>query len=485
MAIKMVRTDELPINILNPRYVPQESEIKEMNLIISNGSIEALIEDIAKYGPDPTENLLVSIDSEGNYIVEEGNRRLTAIKILNDPEVVPQIIAKRAEFLKKVKQIIESTNFKKIDEIQCAVEEDADKVKHFVKLKHTGQNGGAGRMGWDTESKTRFDTDNLFRQYLLDTISSILPGKTEKFNFTTIERIISDPDMRKAFSLKLDRKVPSIEFTTERGKELFEHVIKGLSEGTYKVNHFHSKEDRLRFIKFLDELYPIEIEEDSEIDDGSQDSIDEPIEPITDDSSVNINKGPEGEKSNPFKPAPPPPPKLDDSGNGEEPKKRRKVLRRQPVPKSRKYPFQGINYRGDIPGIRSALHELHSIPNIYDFPLAATTLFRTLFECTVQEYIEKNSIEIHVRNGTIKDLSIDSLLTTCCNPSNNNFRNLRNHDNVVARIINEANGKRDQDELNVVTHGIYRIASKHALEDMERRWFEAIKIMIDEISDGS
>lgn len=477
MHFKMLEIKDLLVNILNPRYMPQDSEIKEMNLIVENGNIEKLMKDIAKHGMDPSENLLVMKTKEGKYEVEEGNRRVTALKLLNHPELAPQIITSRANFIERVNKIRAENNYKPIREIQCVIMDDEEKMRHFITLKHTGANGGAGRISWDTESQTRYSKADVFRNYLLKLVSEIVPEKTEGYNFTTIERILGDPDMREFFSIELNKKIPILRFTKEEGRRNFEFVIRGLSKGRFNVKDFHSKSDRLKFIKFFpenelkdnqeasetgnedDEAQNLIILETPNENKGFKDTSTSEVIPDTSIAQVQTN-----ELQNP----------IPTSSRGN---------RRQTGPKLRKYPFEGVNYKGNNPGISYSLHELHNIPEVYNYPLAATTLFRTFFECTIQEFIDKSGIQISIKNNkSIKDLSIDSLLQTCCNNGNSNLQKIKNFDSTLGRILVEANGKRDQDELNVVIHGNHRVPSKSALIDMERRWYAAIKIMIETIS---
>jgi len=521
MAIKMIKIKDLPVNILNPRYVPQESEIDEIKMIIKNGNIEKLMKDIAIYGVDPSENLLVSMDDDGGYIVEEGNRRLTAIKLLNAPELVPDFIEDRLGYINKYNKIIIKYSYRKINEIQCAVVEDEEKLKHFVRLKHTGENGGAGRVGWKTSSKIRFNTDNVFRRYLLDLIQSIVPSGNENYNITTVERIIGDPQMRFFFSIEIDKKLPEIIFKTEEGEEYFNYVIRALSHGLFNVSDLKRKEDRAKFIQKIKEkgipktegtgIEGTETEGTVAEGTGTKGTGTEGTgtegtgaEGTGTEGTGTEGTGAEGTGTEGTGTEGTGAEGAGTEGTGtegtgaegsgtertEESETERaefeggsKRTKRQSEPKGRKYPFQGVNYNGAIPGIASALFELHNIPNIYDYPLTTTTLFRTLFECSIQEYIQKSQVDIKVRdNKNIKDLSIDSLLQTLCNNGNGNFRNLQIQNQLISRILNEANSKKDQDELNVVTHGNYRVASKGALIDIERRWYEIIRIMIEYIS---
>ena len=171
-----------------------------------------------------------------------------------------------------------------------------------------------------------------------------------------------------------------------------------------------------------------------------------------------------------------------EKSNGEKTGGKRSNIHRQSKPKNRDYPFKGIKYTGDVIGISRSLFELHRI-DVSTFSLSSTVLIRTLLECTIQEYILKKQINIMVKNRTaIKELSIDSLLKTCTNDGNGNYKELQKADRLVARIINEANNKRDSDELNIVAHGNYREPSPDVLWEIERRWFSALQIMIEEIS---
>ncbi|WP_109240474.1 ParB/Srx family N-terminal domain-containing protein [Klebsiella michiganensis] len=105
-----------------------------------------LAEHIALYGLDPTELQLVTPDHEGNYIVLEGNRRLTALKLLQRPDLCTQEKYYR-DFLAAHNEIVR--NFP--NEIECSVVATREDGDVWIELKHTGQNGGAGRVPWDSD----------------------------------------------------------------------------------------------------------------------------------------------------------------------------------------------------------------------------------------------------------------------------------------------------------------------------------------------
>ncbi|QDQ03186.1 hypothetical protein FOH38_23610 [Lysinibacillus fusiformis] len=493
MKTKTIRIDDIHINLLNPRYIEQESEEHEKEQIIKNGDIEKLMKDIAQFGLDPSENLLLTFDTTLNkYIVHEGNRRITALKLLKDPNLVPIFMNNRDLYISKIEDIKTSTEYKPIVNVSAVVMENFELMNHFIELKHTKNNGGAGRLDWKPEDQARFNkVKDPFKNNLLNVLTKILPDKTNDFNFTTIERIISDPDMRNALALNIEKSNGQITFNTTQGYKRFEYIVTGLANKEFNVKDFYYKNDRLNFIETyfketkitnsekqldMDEqiIFPVEEIAASEATQhdivlNSQTIENGGIDNITTLSQASFNQ-------NIAVPV--------HTSNGNEdttlpyvPVKRN---RKQPEPKKRPYFFHGINYKGDLYGIKHSLYEIHHL-DAQQFPFSTTMLFRTLFECVIQQFILKNNLEIKTKTP-IYDLSISSLLKACTDNSSGNFKIIEKHHKQVARILNEAHALKDHDELNIVTHGNQRRPSYSKLEDIERRWYEAIKIMIEQIS---
>jgi len=486
--VEAIEVHKINVNILNPRYEPQESEIEEMNLIIKNGKLLELMTDIASYGLDPSENLIVSYNKEqDSYVCEEGNRRITAIKILNNPEITPEFVDNRDTFINKVKELKSKYNFNYIDKVNCVDISNKEIMKHFIELKHTGENDGAGRMSWDTESQYRYNSDP-FKSYLIQYLKNMFPDNKGSFNLSTIDqRIISDPDMRQSMEMSIERNPPTIKFASKKGYDRFYFIVEGLIQQKFSVKHFYYKEDRIQFIKkFFDNssvLSDDSITPDTIIDDSitSDTNIDEKqnnlINNDNDKSEIITNKDNGNQLELPKKNNPD-----NNQNNVQNTNKRNKYIRRQIQPSKRDYPFKGIIYNGPHLGISNALFELQNI-NIDKFPLATTILIRTLLECTIQEYILKKRINIKIKqNIPIKLYSIDGLLKVCTNNGNGNYKELEKSNKIVARIILEAHQKKDADELNLVAHGNFREPSIIAIWEIERRWYSAIDIMIQEIS---
>jgi hypothetical protein len=469
---KEIDVNLLQINMLNPRFEPQNDELTEMQLLINEGKLLALIKDIAQYGIDPSDIPIVTFDSEKKlYIAEEGNRRILAIKILNDPEIIPVSLKNRKSFIESVNNVKKEFSIDKINSITCVLINNEKVRRHFIELKHTGENEGAGRINWDTESKYRFDS-NPFKSYLIDILTEMFPDNKEPFNLSTIDqRILTDPDMRSAMGMTVDRHIPSISFSSEEGLNRFRFIVQGLISKKFNVGDFYYKQNRIDFInKYFNDTKSSD-DMDISIENDQPEEFEETNEPSV---IIEVSKTSEIKTKTT---------KYDSDPNDSNDEESTKLnTKKQASPTSRNYPFQGINYNGSHSGIARSLYELHRI-SIKSFSLASTMLMRTFLECTLQEYILCKNLNLKIPdNQNIKSLSIQNLLNVCVNRGNQNFKLLKDSNSVVARIIDEANSKRDYDELNIVTHGNYREPSEYALWDIERRWYSAVEIMIREIS---
>ena len=91
--IDFLNIEDLIYDPKNPRLpsslVKGDNEKDVINWMLSDAAILELMGSIGEKGFFPAEPLLVvkSAEKEGKYIVVEGNRRLTAAKLLKHPEL--------------------------------------------------------------------------------------------------------------------------------------------------------------------------------------------------------------------------------------------------------------------------------------------------------------------------------------------------------------------------------------------------------------
>ncbi len=115
----------------------------------------ALASDIVEHGISPSDLLIVTgSKSPGRYRVLEGNRRLTALKALENPEWLDGHVP--VGVLKQMRRLAKAYADDPIEDVLCAVVKDRDEAYHWIELKHTGENAGAGLVPWGADESARF-----------------------------------------------------------------------------------------------------------------------------------------------------------------------------------------------------------------------------------------------------------------------------------------------------------------------------------------
>lgn len=223
-----------------------------------------LAEDISEYGLDPTELQLVTPSGDGSYIVLEGNRRLTALKLLQNPDLCPE--AKLVSSFSKAKRSM-TEPFPK--EIECSVVSSREEGDRWIEIKHTGENNGIGRVRWDSdirdERRARHTgVESIGRQIrkLIRNNSSFFESNTvegiSKIPVTTLTRLFSSAPAQDLFFLKIENKALKPNADLKYIAPSVDFAISLFIDHNYNVNDIKSDSDRKRFLsKIPQEITPV------------------------------------------------------------------------------------------------------------------------------------------------------------------------------------------------------------------------------------
>lgn len=157
---ELIDIKELSLDLKNPRTIPQPSEGKaiETMISISPERFSAVMESILDDGYLTTENIIV-LEDDGKYTVKEGNRRIAILKIIHGildknayaipPELKTRIDKLTPEWLAENRKI------------SCCVysPEEAHIANKIVNLTHAKAEK-AGRDPWTAIAKARHNRDN-------------------------------------------------------------------------------------------------------------------------------------------------------------------------------------------------------------------------------------------------------------------------------------------------------------------------------------
>ncbi len=113
--------------------------------------------DIVDFGVDPATRTIVvpTEDLRRKYIVIEGNRRLLALKALETPALVASVLSatEQRQLDGLSKRYLAGDPY---DELECVLFHKEEDAAHWIWLRHTGANEGAGLVGWGNIEQQRW-----------------------------------------------------------------------------------------------------------------------------------------------------------------------------------------------------------------------------------------------------------------------------------------------------------------------------------------
>lgn len=249
----------LLLNPDNPRFDPVEHQLEAISAMVSDqqGKLVTLAQHIAKHGLNPTAPVLVKPynNNDKQWVVREGNRRITALKLMNEPSLVPSDFPK---LKKEFQQLNSSINIESLQNIPCVVLEDEDQINEWVGLAHTGENNGVGIVGWDGQQTSRFraivagktDTRLAFLDELRhsEAIPQSLKDRFVDIRKTNFDRLMDDPDVREFLGVSiLKTRLRLVGGVTP----YLLMVINDLAFGKLSVGAIYLKSDREKYIESL------------------------------------------------------------------------------------------------------------------------------------------------------------------------------------------------------------------------------------------
>lgn len=255
-----VEIDNLIVNNDNPRFETLDDEISAINYFIAEQSdkIYALADDIVEQGLNPSENIISTpFDNEKqNFLVLEGNRRVTAVKLLINPNLIKNNDKVRKKFLKLKGHAKNKLEDLKI--IKTVVFDDEEDSIHWLEVKHSGELGGVGTVVWDSQSKKRFDSKYKGKHYdsmnLIDfykkngNISEMKKSQLSSIAITNLERLIKDPYIRNFLGIKFKNEQMLTIYPREEILRPIRKIFDDLCSKDLQVNEIYTKNKRIKYV---------------------------------------------------------------------------------------------------------------------------------------------------------------------------------------------------------------------------------------------
>lgn len=260
------KLSEVLLDALNPRLSFGGAEITQAQIIealVRHDNVEALAKQIADQGYLPTE-ILAAIEDDHGLVVVEGNRRLTALKLLANPSLAPE--SSRRPFEKLSARMREP-----IDRVPLMIAPSRDAVIPLMIARHTQQ----GVERWSPPMQAHFVRsllktghtpeelqseyglsikgleDAIFNADLHDIALSItLPEiaseqvRGRDFPWSTLERVMRSKPGKQFFGIEVDGehglrgKIAKEEFV--KG---YAHLVSELAQGSLDSRKLNKESD--------------------------------------------------------------------------------------------------------------------------------------------------------------------------------------------------------------------------------------------------
>lgn len=136
-----------PQNPRLPKSVDGSDEDEVIKWMIENENVTELMASIAEEGYFSAEPILVAPapEQKGKFIVVEGNRRLTAVKLLRNPEKATS----RKNTINEI--VAEAKSIEDLGEIPVIVFGSSDSIQQYLGYRHI-----TGVQPWDSLAKSRY-----------------------------------------------------------------------------------------------------------------------------------------------------------------------------------------------------------------------------------------------------------------------------------------------------------------------------------------
>lgn len=260
-VIEKIRIANLHLDLRNFRFEEQHSQKEAIATMIADqkNKLVALAKDIFENGLNPTDLIIVVRLNEGNnqYRVLEGNRRVTCLKLINNPGLIPNEFANIRRQFQRLAANEDRAN--QLRRPACAIFEYEEEADIWIERKHSGEQDGKGTIAWNSLQKSRYEAfhgakDSLplqvvnFIKRMAEEDESLKTIASNISNTTNIDRLLSDPYVREKLMLKIQNgRLISFD-TKERITKKFVRLIEIVSQPSFTVNYIKHKSDRKIFI---------------------------------------------------------------------------------------------------------------------------------------------------------------------------------------------------------------------------------------------
>lgn len=260
--VKRISISTLLLDTYNPRIRHgQDQKDCIVRILRDRDNFLSLLKDIAANGLS-IEHIIISKNETGKWIVRDGNRRVTALKLLNRPSLALPDTA-----LVNLITRIQNAHIENIPKkVNCMTCDDEDTISSFLMRKHTGANAGIGQKAWSAVLISLFnlhagitDQNRRAAQLLLWAEENGLQIEDD-FPITTLTRGLNADTLEIiGFEIKDECLIPTIPI--QKAYAIVERVINDIAHGHINVKRdseegsIFTKENQRKYFRKVRDLF--------------------------------------------------------------------------------------------------------------------------------------------------------------------------------------------------------------------------------------
>jgi hypothetical protein len=286
-----IKISNLLLNEDNLRFTrPVTSQLDAILAMVQQEGIHIvnLLEDIIRKGLNPFDGIQVikHPSSNNKYIVLEGNRRITALKLFSNPDLLED--SSQTNIKKKIAKLKSENETHDLSSVECHICSSVEDHDQWNSLKHGYSiKPGVSTKQWSTLSKEKYQAKNSKRSKGLQVFEWAMRSeffsdeqkeKLSQIKKTTFNRMIEDPQVRQALGLELEKGIVKAVFEEEEVAKPMNLLIEKMSEPTFTVAQVMTREQRQDFVDDIEKEHFLEKAEE----------LTEPIPLIKPNESANI-----------------------------------------------------------------------------------------------------------------------------------------------------------------------------------------------------
>lgn len=215
----------------------------------SREQIIHLAKDISTRGLSPMP-IIVTKSGDGKYTVKDGNRRITALKLLNNPSEAPDNY--RATF----SSIAQNANFVITSTIDCYTTDDSSALE-FMELAHLGYQDGVGQIPWGSNEKDNLmefkgeKPQNDVARAVLSYLKNLGIDGTDKVKITIFQRLFQDKQVRDTIGIDWNGSQVTPVMDEKDVANILSEILLDFTERNYITRNIFTAEDRLNYLEEL------------------------------------------------------------------------------------------------------------------------------------------------------------------------------------------------------------------------------------------